>query len=161
MINLHTNSIIIALEHPRQSLKKNNSKIGKKRMHPVEEKILNSLESYEKRANKTLSEDDNHYFALSLVPSLISLPRHLNTKCRIEIMQTISKYASMAEQNQTAPIIPFSQDLYHIHNNSMNYLKMQPANRTPHHLQQLHQLNQLQAIIHILRRTILTLVFLI
>lgn len=82
------------------STKEIRSRIGKKRLHPVEDKILSSLERYEKRANKPIIEDDNHYFALSLVPSLASLPRTLNTRCRLEIMQVISKYVTMAEPTQ-------------------------------------------------------------
>ncbi|CAH2000281.1 unnamed protein product [Acanthoscelides obtectus] len=53
-----------------------------------------------------MTEDDNYHFALSLVPSLIALPRHLNTKCRIEIMQTISKYATRTEAKQTSDTPP-------------------------------------------------------
>lgn len=86
-------------ETPNQiSSKESSFKIGKKRLHPVEERHLRSLKSYEKRVTKRFTEDDNHYFALSLVPSLASLPRQLNIKCRTQIMETISKYITMAEQ---------------------------------------------------------------
>lgn len=76
------------------------TKVGKKRLHPIEEKILRSLDNYEKRTKtgqaKEISEDDdNRHFLLSMLKNLSSLPQHLNTSCRIELMQCINKYQIM------------------------------------------------------------------
>lgn len=83
------------------------TKVGKKRLHPVEDKILQSLDRYEKKskidkAKETVEDDNNRLFLLSLVQSLAALPQHLNTRCRIEIMQCINKYETM-DQHQNQP----------------------------------------------------------
>ena len=84
------------------------TKIGKKKTNLVEDKILTSLENYEKRAKKAEVVDDNHHFALSLVPTLASLPKHLNMKCRLEIMQTLAKYVTEPHQPIYQPLNPTS-----------------------------------------------------
>lgn len=119
------------------------TKVGKKRLHPVEDKILQSLDRYEKKskidkAKETVEDDNNRLFLLSLVQSLAALPQHLNTRCRIEIMQCINKYETMDQhQNQ-----PPSQHLSTI----QSYPSYQQYNPQPQ--QQSQQLPHFQPIHH-------------
>ncbi|KAJ8917236.1 hypothetical protein NQ315_002253 [Exocentrus adspersus] len=63
------------------------------------------------RKRAKIDEDDNRHFLLSLLPSMSALPRWLNTNCRIELMQCISKYETYALQ-QCQP--PFSVPQLHL-----------------------------------------------
>ncbi|KAL1489672.1 hypothetical protein ABEB36_013614 [Hypothenemus hampei] len=83
-------------------LRASRTQVGKKNLHPFEKRLLYSLDRYEKKEN--VADDDNRQFLLSLIPSLSSLPKNLNTNCRIELMQCISKYEAMCQ--------PFQQTTY-------------------------------------------------
>lgn len=81
---------------------------GKKRTNnTVDEKIL-AMDSCEKKTKIDSSpkekndDNDNRHFLLSLVDSLSSLPRKLNTSCRIEMLQCINKYEQLHQQ----PLLP-------------------------------------------------------
>lgn len=78
------------------------AQVDNKRLHAIEARILNRIEKYERKAKrfKVNEENDNRQFLLSLLPSLESLPRNLNTRCRIDIMQTIDTYENMRELQQ-------------------------------------------------------------
>lgn len=118
------------------------TRMGKRRLHPVEEQNLRSLDNYEKRAKldkakEKVEDNDNRHFLLSLVQSLTSLPRHLNTSCRIEIMQCINKYETMSQQHQQ-PIMYLPTT----HSNP-GYLPQQIVCPFPHQpLQQPHSFQQ-------------------
>lgn len=92
-----TNSLEAVVEIREEETSKCQKQVSKKRLHPVEEKIISSLERYEKRAHIE-DDDDNKHFLLSLLPSLSALPKRLNTGCRLEVMQVINKFENMAHQ---------------------------------------------------------------
>ncbi|CAH1998462.1 unnamed protein product [Acanthoscelides obtectus] len=87
-------------------------------------------------------------------------------------MQTISKYATRSEANHTSdtPPPPHQQTYSITHYPSQSGLVQNPQEQyglsqnaapTPHYLQLLHQLNQLQAIIPTFRKTTPSLVYLV
>ncbi|XP_044765172.1 uncharacterized protein LOC123321568 [Coccinella septempunctata] len=131
--------------------------IGKKRSNLIEEKLLCSLKTYEKRMSSDCHDnDDNRQFLLSLVPTLASLPKLSNTKCRIEILQVMSKYESCAAQqtHQQPGYIPYhiqQQPCYipqiqqHPSYNSQQFQQQQGY--TPYtHQNQMNNQNQQQPI---------------
>ncbi|KAB0799678.1 hypothetical protein PPYR_07558 [Photinus pyralis] len=131
--------------------------VGKKRLHPVEEKILLSLDRYEKRAKmdkakEKVEDNDNRHFLLSLVGSLVSLPRHLNTSCRLEIMHCINKYETMAQQHQQPLAYPPTTHSYGGHQQytpqHQQHSQQQPHSFEPIHQTQMYVQRQLHSSLH-------------
>lgn len=109
--------------------------IGKKRLHPVEERIIHSLDRIDKRAN-TQPDDDNRHFLLSLLPTLASLPKRMNSNCRLAVMQVLNKYEGYAlQENQ------HSTSLFPIQHGPA-YLPHQHQYERPHHSYQPQQSTQ-------------------
>lgn len=81
-------------------------RIGKKRQKDgVGERIIESLNRIDENRSKKLEEDDNRQFLLSLLPTITSLPKRLNSKCRLEILQLVCKYEEYALlQSNDTPI---------------------------------------------------------
>ena len=109
-------------------------------MHPVEEKILRSLDSYEKRAKierekEKVENNDNRHFLLSLLESLSLLKRNLNTCCRIEISQCINKYETMRQKQQTTITNPPTTLSYAAYHQYYPHQIQQSAYQTQPHLQ--------------------------
>ncbi|XP_023722377.1 uncharacterized protein LOC111872558 isoform X2 [Cryptotermes secundus] len=86
-----------------ETVSSRNQHLGTNRkLHPVEAKILQALESNKesrKRMEKK-TEDDNRHFLLSRLASLKALPRALNMKARVDIMQCIRKYEMSHDHSQ-------------------------------------------------------------
>lgn len=120
------------------------SRVGKKKLHPIEEKILRSLDKCEKEKMTKTDDDDNRHFLLSLLPSLSSLPRHLNTRCRIEIMQCINKYETMISQHPQQPTTNLCQQysnhcLSQQQQQQQQHLQFQPLRSETHFSYQQYQ----------------------
>lgn len=110
-------------------------RLGKKRLYPFEDKLINSLETVQKKMMEAKStppddNDDNRHFVLSLQPSLSALPRHLNTLCRIELLQVMSKYETYghSRQNQLQTIPSFTQSQF---SNMQQHHQQQPQVPVP------------------------------
>ncbi len=100
-----TNETSLTTPPPSTSQK---TKIGKKKLNSVEERIILSLDRLDENKSKPVEKDDNHQFLLSLLPTLASLPKRLNSKCRLEIMQVVNKYEEYAFMQKEQPIPPKS-----------------------------------------------------
>lgn len=127
----------------RSSVKASRTQLGKKRLHPVEDKILRALEKCENRneAREKVEHDDDRHFLLSLLKSLSSLPSHLKTSCKIEIMQCINKYENISRQqhqNQTSfTYVPTTQS-YSGHQQNDNFQQPYQSQPQSYHFKPMH-----------------------
>ncbi|XP_055624020.1 uncharacterized protein LOC129767315 [Toxorhynchites rutilus septentrionalis] len=120
-----TDSSPIPLTAPRRIVRK----ISKRKLHPVEEKTFRPSESKRrlhpvdkkvfcpsKRLDRIdnfqpAENDDNRLFLLSLLPSISSLPKMLNSRCRLEIMQVVYKFEERALRQPEDPLDPLTQGI--------------------------------------------------
>lgn len=67
----------------------------RRRLDQVESKIILALEANAARQERLeKNEDDDRLFLLSLLPIMKTIPDHLKLSSRVEIMQTVNKYAT-------------------------------------------------------------------
>lgn len=80
--------------------------MDKSGLNTVKETISSPQDRLNRNESPSMENDDNRQFLLSMLPTLASLPKRLNSKCRLEFMQVLDKYeeyAFMQTQDQGNP----------------------------------------------------------
>lgn len=85
-----------------------NNSIVELTKNSIQESLIPCDDNISNNQSSNMEADDNRYFLLSLLPTMSTLPKRLNTKCRLELMQVINKYEELAyklgEQHNTVHV---------------------------------------------------------